>query len=99
MADEITKLLGLVVPILAVIVGWLWKQIRSNMEASTSNEREIALLEQKLDSAVSEVNGMKTEIKRFSEELTQVKFNLQDLSHKQDHNHSELMNEIRNLPI
>lgn len=97
MADEITKLLSLVVPILAVIVGWLWRQIRSNMEASTTNGRDIALLDQRLSSALGKVDGMEEKVIKLNEELTQVKFSILDLSHKQDQNHTELLNEIRSI--
>lgn len=93
----ITDFVKLTVPMLAAMCAWLWAQISSNRTKSNENTSAIALLDQALRSQTGKVNGMEDEVKKLSNELTQVKFSLQSLDHKQDQHHIELMNEIKNL--
>ena len=91
MEDTALKVISIVLPLLVAVVGWLWRQINNNTKTTNTNATDIALAEQRLQSAEMNVIRIDDSVKKLSEDLTQVKFALKDLSHKQDKNHSEIM--------
>jgi len=96
-AISISDLLKISVPLLTAMCLWLYTQIRSNMEQSTKNSQDIALQNQSMMTHIAKINAMEERVANLSDDLTQVKFSIQSLEHKQDKHHMELLSAIRQL--
>lgn len=91
------EMIKISIPILLALIAWLWKMIKGNMDAANKNANRINLINQSLEVEQTKIGGMEDKVSRLSYELTEVKFNLQAIDHKQDKNHIEILGEIRNI--
>lgn len=97
MTVDLDTLLKFAIPILGGVCSWLWLQLQSAQNTAIANKQDIALMKQSHNSQLGRVDGMEEKIANLSDEITQVKFCLQTLEHKQDKHHIEVLNEIRNI--
>jgi hypothetical protein len=94
---DIDSVINFVLVTLTLVVGWLWRLITSNSSIIYENHNNLALLKQSHDNQRGRVNGMEEKVQKLSDEITEVKFSIQSLEHKQDKHHLELLNEIRTM--